>query len=315
VTETSQADRPPRNACLALIFITLAAPLYAQSVVNPTTAEFDPSGDHDTVVDGTPVLENYELHIYRMSEAVPDRVVNLEKPSPGADGKIRINFVALVTPPLPTDVIYTAEVVAVGPGGLSASPLSIDSFSFVPCIYTVFPTAASMVTAGGSGSVTVTTATGCGWTASGPGGWLIITGAGGSGSGTVSFTATANTSPSSRSATLSVAGQAVTVTQAAACSYTVSPTSQIVSPAGGSGSVTVTTASGCTWTATGPGDWLTITSGAGGSGNGTVTLTAVINVGAARTATLTVAGQAVMVTQSSQTPPRPPQNLRIELVP
>jgi hypothetical protein len=119
-----------RYSWLAIIVIALATPLYAQSVVDPTTAEFDPSSDHSAVVDGQPLVDRYDLRIYRLDENVPYRVVDLQKPAPGTDGKIRVNLVTLLTPPLPAGVAYTADVAAVGPGGLNASPLSVDLFSF-----------------------------------------------------------------------------------------------------------------------------------------------------------------------------------------
>jgi hypothetical protein len=119
-----------RYSWLAIIVIALATPLYAQTVVDPTTAEFDASSDHSAIVDGQPLVDRYDLRIYRLDENVPYRVVDLQKPAPGTDGKIRINLVTLLTPPLPSGVAYTADVAAVGPGGLNASPLSVDLFSF-----------------------------------------------------------------------------------------------------------------------------------------------------------------------------------------
>ena len=235
------------------------------------------------------------------------------KPAPAGDGRIRINFAALLTQPLPPGTIYTASVSAVGPGGRTSSTVAPDTFIFTAPLqlhglaresalargqwgqcerhgdddqrlrvdgvrssvlahdhqrrqrhhhrngelyrhgeYDDEPAkrnadgrwavrhghagrsavqlrglareSAPLAASGASASVTVTTTSGCAWTASEAASWLTIT-SGGSGTttGTVSYTATANTTTSPRSATLTVAGQSVTVAQdAAACSFTVS---------------------------------------------------------------------------------------------
>ncbi len=86
----------------------------------------------------------------------------------------------------------------------------------VACSYSVSPTTLNPAAAASSTSVSVTTTSGCGWTATETSSWLTITsGASGSGSGSVAITIGANTSTSSRTATLTVAGQTVTVNQAA----------------------------------------------------------------------------------------------------
>jgi hypothetical protein len=85
--------------------------------------------------------------------------------------------------------------------------------------------------------------------------------------------------------------------------FAASPSTLSAPAAGGSLTVAVTTGSGCAWTATSGASWITITSGAAGTGNGTVGLTAAANGQAARTASLTVAGQAVTVSQDGTPPP------------
>ena len=50
------------------------------------------------------------------------------------------------------------------------------------------------------------------------------------------------------------------VTQAAACTYSISPTSSSVGASSGSGYVSVTAGTGCGWTATSSASWITITS-------------------------------------------------------
>ena len=289
------------GAAVLRFAVLMAAPVSAQSVVDPTTAEFDPSPDQNTLINGVPMLDHYELEIFQ-GQTAPLRTLNLGKPAPASDGKIRVNFASLLVPPLTPGLIYTADVVAVGPGGRAASPVSIDSFSYTAppvCTYAVSPTSRNLIAAGASDAVTVTAAAGCAWTATETATWLTISsGATGSGNGTISFTATANPTTSVRSTTMTVAGIAVNITQAGACGYSLSTTSQIAA-GGGGGAVNVTAGTGCTWTATETVNWLTISSGATGSGNGTVNYSVSANAATtSRNTTMTVAGQAVTITQS-----------------
>jgi uncharacterized protein (TIGR03437 family) len=173
----------------------------------------------------------------------------------------------------------------------------------VPCTFTIAPASQNFTASGGTGSVAVTTTNGCAWTAASNAPWVSLTaGAAGDGTGTVTFTVAANPAQTERSGTLSVAGQAFTVTQAAfVCSYAIAPTAQNVAAEGGTSSVNVTAASGCNWAAASNADWLTISSGASGSGNGTVGFAAVANPTASqRTGTLTIAGVTFTVTQAGQ---------------
>jgi hypothetical protein len=127
----------------------------------------------------------------------------------------------------------------------------------------------------------------------------------------VNYTVAANTG-AARTGTLTVAGQTVTITQAAPCSFTVSPTSANPTSGGGPATVSVTTTTGCSWTATSNATWITITSGASGSGNGTVNYTVAANgTPSSRSGTLTVAGQTVTINQAAPPAPTAPRNLRI----
>jgi hypothetical protein len=102
-----------------------------------------------------------------------------------------------------------------------------------------------------------------------------------------------------RSGTLTIAGQAYTVSQLeAGCSYSVNNTMFSVPAAGGANSATVTTALHCSWTAASNAPWLTINSPATGTGNSSVQFTAAANTGPPRSGTFTLAGQAVTVSQS-----------------
>jgi len=190
---------------------------HAQSVVDPTTAEFDPSADHSaTASDGTPLVNHYDLEFYLSGATLPFQVLGLNKPAPAADGKIRVNFATLLAALPSPGILYQSTVAAIGPGGTGRSTFS-NTFSFsVPCSYTVAPTSATPSAAGGAASLSVTAGTGCGWSAASNITWITVTGgSSGSGNGTVNYTVAANTATSPRSATLTVAGQTVTVTQRA----------------------------------------------------------------------------------------------------
>ncbi len=174
------------------------------------------------------------------------------------------------------------------------------------CTYSVAPLTSSVGTAGGPGTITVTTTAGCVWTAASNESWITIDGTpGGTGPGVVGFTVTAN-GGAARSGTMSIAGKVVTVSQAAAsvCTYGLNPTSQSAPASGATGlTAAVTAGTGCTWTATSAESWIAITGGASGSGNGTVAFTVLPNTGAARSGSMTIAGQTFSVTQTAAPPP------------
>jgi len=180
---------------------------------------------------------------------------NLGKPTPDADGMMRVDFVAQLTTPLASGLVYESVLSAVGPGGSASTPRS-NTFAFtVPCAYTISPTSSNLTSsAATTGSMTITAGTGCGWTAiSSATSWLTVTaGANGSGNGSVSFSVASNPNTSSRTGTITIGGQTFTVTQAAStCSFAISPTSQSIPASGGTGTVSVTTSSNCSWTASG----------------------------------------------------------------
>ena len=165
------------------------------------------------------------------------------------------------------------------------------------CSYQVSPVNHDVAGSGGSGAVSIAAPNGCPWTATSNVPWITLQGtASGSGQGAVAFTVAAATGPA-RSGTLTVAGQTVTVTQGQGCAYTIAPQAASVPAAGGTGTVSVTTGSGCAWTAASGAPWITITSGAAGTGNGDVQFSVAATTGAARSATLTIAGQTFTVTQ------------------
>jgi hypothetical protein len=179
------------------------------------------------------------------------------------------------------------------------------------CTATVTPTTVSVSSIGSSSALSVITGQSCSWTATSNVSWITITFATGAGLGQVQYTVAANPLSTSRVGIITVAGQTVTLTQAAnSCSYTVTPTTFTVPTNGGAATMSVTSGTSCSWSATTTTSWITITAGATGSGIGAVSFSVPAST-AARTGTLTVAGRTVTVTQEGQPAPLPPTNLRI----
>ena len=168
------------------------------------------------------------------------------------------------------------------------------------CSYTIAPTSRSVDNEGETYSVTVTATHGeCDWSASETYDWISLSPASGSGNGTVRVTVLANTG-AARSATITIAGRPHTINQAAgACTYTIDPTNRSVDSEGETYSVTVTaTHSECDWSASENYEWISL-SPASGSGNGTVRVTVLANTGAARSATITIAGRPHTINQAA----------------
>ncbi len=192
------------------------------------------------------------------------------------------------------------------PGPARTGTLSVAGQTFTisqasGCNPTISSSSQAIGANGGTGTVTIAAANGCTWTASTSNGdWLTITsGTSGSGNGSVGFSAAMN-GGAARTGRLTIAGQTFTVSQASGCSPMIGSSNQTLGANGGTGNVAVSAANGCTWTATtANADWLTITSGASGSGNGSVAFNVAPNAGAARSGTLTIAGQTFTVNQAA----------------
>ncbi|MEQ1759803.1 MAG: putative Ig domain-containing protein [Vicinamibacterales bacterium] len=167
--------------------------------------------------------------------------------------------------------------------------------------------AASIGSAGGSGTVNVTVPLGCDYsTTLGPS-WIDVTGGGsGNGSGTLAFTVAANSTTVSRTGTLIIGGLPFQITQdPLACSATLDTTGlgSPYGPAGGGGLVAVTmNGANCPWTASSDAAWASV-SPLSSSGNGMVIVGIGSNAGSttARSAHLTIAGQTIDLTQSGTT--------------
>src|SRR5262249_10912027 len=145
---------------------------------------------------------------------------------------------------------------------------------------------ANLDNGGRQSSVTVRAAAGCAWTASSNTSWITnVSPPNGTGAGSVAFAVQANDGPE-RTGTLTVAGQAFTVTQGGGCPATIAPATANFASPGAPGSSTVSAAAGCSWTASSNVPWITNVSPATGSGTGPVTFTVQTNTGPQRTGTL-----------------------------
>ena len=166
------------------------------------------------------------------------------------------------------------------------------------CIYSLNPTSSSVSASSGTFSFGITATSGCPWSATSNASWLT-TSSSGSGNGTISYTVAANTTSSARTGTIMVGGQTFTVTQAAACTYSLSQNSSTVPSSGGLFSFNVTTAAGCPVTVSSNVSWLTASSSSG-SGNSTITYSVDPNTAtSARNGVITVSGQTFTVTQQA----------------
>src|SRR5215813_12615053 len=130
------------------------------------------------------------------------------------------------------------------------------------CSFTITPTSFSVPAAASTGNtITITISpSNCNqdWVATSSVSWMLFTSQTYNGSGTAVFSVDANACGVSRVGTISVAGQTITVTQAAAsCRFAITPSTQNLPVAGGSGSVAV--AANCAWSvSTNVGQWLSI---------------------------------------------------------
>jgi hypothetical protein len=170
------------------------------------------------------------------------------------------------------------------------------------CSVSINPPSATPSSSGGAGTpIAVSAGAGCTWTATTATAWITVTsGTSGSGNGAVAYTVDANTG-AAREGTIDIATNTFIISQAAACSYAINPTSQNFGPKPGTSKpIAVTAPTGCAWTATSNDAWITVENGATGSGNGKMTFSVSMNTDAtSRVGTLTIAGETFTVTQDA----------------
>lgn len=85
-----------------------------------------------------------------------------------------------------------------------------------------------------------------------------------------------------------------------ACAFGLTPLSSTnVSGSGGTLSISVSTTAECSWIATSQSDWITVTSGSFGTGNGTVNLSVAANTGDARSGSVIIGGETLLINQAA----------------
>ena len=177
-----------RRVKLIRCLVTLAALLgvcpsqaAAQATTNPTRAQFDASTDHNaTDGSGTPLVQSYEIGLYILGASQPFQTASIGKPTPDGTGTITVDMTAAFLGWPIVGMNYTADVAAVGPGGVARSTRS-NTFNFTggACSFNVSSTLLNAPAIGGSYTTTVATTSGCAWTAvSNNISWFTVTGGG-----------------------------------------------------------------------------------------------------------------------------------------
>jgi hypothetical protein len=181
------------------------------------------------------------------------------------------------------------------------------------CTFAVGSTPSDPVAAAGEEfTVTVSAPAGCSWSATSAVPFVTIAGAAsGSGDGSVRLSVQANAG-GEREGAVQIAGVSRTIRQhaaaSAACVWSVAPAEVTIPAEGGDATfrVSVTSGTECSWTATTVDSFVVIRDPATGMGDGQVSFSARANDGAARTGTITIAGQTVTIHQTAAgAPPLP----------
>lgn len=170
----------------------------------------------------------------------------------------------------------------------------------VPCSYTVTALSESIPDAGAQFAARVTaTRASCEWSATTDVPWITLTeGATGAGDGRVTATVAPNPG-GARTGVVTVAGTRIALTQRGGCSYAISPRFLDAGREAATTVVTVTTTPGCAWRAVSSADWVTFGTPSSGAGPGSVTVTAAAapTCRFTRTATVSIGGETMWVTQ------------------
>jgi hypothetical protein len=170
-----------------------------------------------------------------------------------------------------------------------------------PCVPspTISPTVRTIVAAGGTSTVVVTAPAGCPWTVVALPPWITMS-TSGTGNATLVFTVQANPNATTRSAFFAVAGKTFTVQQDAnlCAGATLNPSSLALPSNSATGTIALTAPSSCAWTISGVPSWVTFPSGTSGTGSATLTYQVGSNSGPPQSATVTIAGAKLTVSQA-----------------
>src|ERR1017187_5880142 len=173
------------------------------------------------------------------------------------------------------------------------------------CQFGIDPSQQAFTTVGGSASVSVQASPStCPWRAVTLANWITLSGNGtGSGIGQLAYSVARNPNSADRSATLWIAGEFLTVTQAGlTCSLTL-PARSFVAWAFGCAGATIPLSSNspdCPWSATTNAKWILWGSASSGTGNGSIAYTVGLNTDPLRTGAITVGGRTLYINQPGQ---------------
>jgi subtilase family serine protease len=186
---------------------------------------------------------------------------------------------------------------------IAGQTFTVEQAGSIHCFIILEPTSFTFPSKGGSKTLKVENfGLSCDWTAFSNDPFITITeGASGTGNGKVSFTVPGNTNTVSVMGTMTIAGQPVTVDQAAGgCAYSLSPKSGKFKAAAASKTVKVKTKfPDCAWSAVSNDAFITITNGVSGTGKGVVAYTIPANMTSnILTGSMTIAGQTFTIIQS-----------------
>jgi hypothetical protein len=188
---------------------------------------------------------------------------------------------------------------------IAGQTLTIDqsaAASAPTCSYSLAPPSRSVGAQSDEVTVAVRTTGGCTWSATSHAPWIgVPSGGTGTGSGSVKLVIATNAGAAPRTGTVTVAGIAFTVEQAGAtvCSYVVKPTYYNAGRGPDDVRIEVRSPGECAWTAASSVSWATIAEGRSGKGDGSVRVRVDANDGAARTTTLSIAGERFTLSQES----------------
>jgi Putative binding domain, N-terminal len=176
---------------------------------------------------------------------------------------------------------------------------TIEQAGAPPCTFVVKPTYYNAGRGPDEVRVDVRAPADCAWAASSSVAWATIAeGRSGKGEGSVRVRVEANDGPA-RTAILSIAGESFTLSQEGGCEATLKPSYYNAGPGPDDIRIQVKTRDGCSWRSSSPVPWARITEGTAETGNGQVRVQVDRNAGAARSATLLIAGERFMLTQEA----------------
>ena len=217
-----------------------------------------------------------------------DPWITVRSDSGTGNGSVRLTVAANTSPSART-----------GTAAIAGTIVTIEQAGAPPCTYALKPT--SYNTGPGSDDVTIEVRStgGCPWSATSSANWVSVSeGATGNGTGSVRLRVEAN-SGGPRTTTLTIAGEPLTLSQEGACRATLKPTDYNAKAGPDDVKVQVKVSESCSWSSSSPVTWATITEEAAQSGNANVRIRVDANPGAARSATLIIAGERFTLTQEA----------------